>query len=112
MKVPEMIKGVTRRDGLRNERIRQEAGVVSVLDIREEWMMRGSSNVMRGRSKVSKTNAGMGAVGKKTSWKIQDKMDEGCGRGLEKRGNNLQDVQGRATYEDRDVWRRLVKSCR
>ena len=35
-----MIKGVTRRDKLRYEKIRQQVGVLSVLDLIEEWKMR------------------------------------------------------------------------
>ena len=101
MKALRMIKGVTRRDKLRNERISQEVGVLPVLDWIQEWKMRWLGQVKRmGDQRYPKP--------------MLEWVPGGGGRavGRLRRGTSLALVQKNAVYEDRDVWRRLVKSYR
>ena len=100
---------MTRRDILRNEWIRQKIGVMSVLDLIEEWKMRWYGHVMRMENwKYPKQMLEWVPTGRRprTRW------IEGVEETLERRGTNLLEVQEREIYEDRDAWRRLVKSCR
>ena len=113
MKALRIIKGVTRRDRLRNEWIRQEIGVMSVLDLIEEWKMRWYGHVMRMENwRYPKQTMEWVPTERRPVGRPRTRWIKGVEEALEKRDTNLPEVQEREIYEDRDAWRRLVKSCR
>ena len=108
-----MIKGVTRRDKLRNDRISQEVGVLPVLDLIKECKMRWVGHVKRmGDQSYAKPMLKWVPGGRRPVGRPRMKWMKDVEEALLRRGTSLAQVQENTAYEDRDVWGRLVKSCR
>ena len=106
MKVLRLIKGVTLFDKQRNEDIRRELGVKSVLDVIQQTQLRWYGHVMRmDNSRLPK---------KWLDWKPQSKRSVGRPRkrwmdniseGIQARGTTLAEVERNQLYNDRERWR-------
>ena len=110
MKVLRTIRGVSRRDRLRNDRIRSDLSVKPLLREIEESKLRwyGHTKRMDGE-RLAKRYLEWRPQGKRPVGRPRKRWIDGVGEALERRGTCLTDVEERRTYEDRDDWRNVVK---
>uniref|UniRef100_H3AD39 Reverse transcriptase domain-containing protein n=1 Tax=Latimeria chalumnae TaxID=7897 RepID=H3AD39_LATCH len=94
-----LIYGVTLRDKLRNEHIREQLGVESVLDIIERTQLRWFGHVKNGPS-----STGSKVSGKRSRGHPRKRWLENVEQGIRKRGLSMAVVEERKMYEDRTVW--------
>ena len=110
MKVLRTIRGVTRRDRLKNERIRADLSVKPLLREIEENKLRWYGHVKRmDEERLAKRYLEWKPQGKRPVGRPRKRWIDGVGEALERRGTCLRDVEERRTYEDRDNWRDVVK---
>ena len=109
MRVLRLIKGVTRLDRLRNEDIRRELGIDSILDLVEKGQLRWFGHVKRmaghryPRRFLETMPDGTRPVGRpRMRWIDNIKHS------IEKRGCSIQQVE-QEMYADRAQWRRFLK---
>ena len=113
MKVLRMIKGVTKRDRLKNQAIREDVGVMSVLDLIEESKMRWYGHVMRMEDeRYPKRMLEWIPDARRPVGRPRARWMKGIEEALESRNTSLGEIQDGATYEDRAVWRNLTRICR
>ena len=110
MKVLRLIKGVTRLDRLRNDDIRNELGVESILDLIEMGQLLWFGHVKRmedhryPKQFLEWIPDGRKPVGRpRIRWRDNVKM------AIEKRGSSVQDIEEQQVYLDRVEWRRFCK---
>ena len=106
MKVLRIIKGVTRRDRIRNEIIRQQLGVESILKVIEKSQLRWFGHMKRmemnryPRHYYESRPQGRRRVGRpKMRWRDNIKAY------VEDRGENIDNIERDRVYEDREWWR-------
>lgn len=106
MRVLRLIKGVTRRDRIRNENIRRELGVKSILTVIEEGQLRWYGHVRRmDDTRIPKrwfdwrpsTRRPVGRPRKRWMGNIEE--------AVEQRRSTLQDIERRRLFDDRRAWR-------
>ena len=102
-KVLRLIKGVTRRDKLRNSRIRAELGVTPLLEEIERNKMRWYGHVKKNLTRRPQIKRPVGRPRKR--WL------DGAKEVIEKRGSSIEHVEELLLYEDREVWRTFLKVC-
>ena len=109
MRVLRMIKGVTRMDCIRNERIQQELDVEPVGTFIEKNQLRWLGHLLR----MEESRLPL----KWYKWKPQRKRPIGRPRrrwidtvqaALEKRSQSMDEVMQAKLYEDRTRWRKLI----
>ena len=111
MRVLRLIRGVTRRDRLRNDRIRKDLGVTSVLEEVERSKLRWYGHVKRmEEDRKPRKYLEWKPQGRRPVGRPRKRWMEGVCDGLEKRGLDMEQVEEEQMYEDRARWRQIVRS--
>jgi hypothetical protein len=109
MRVLRLIRGVTRRDRLRNENIRRELGVESVLAFVERAQLRWFGHLMRMEDHRTPKKWYMWKPHtRRPRGRPRKRWEENIAEALRARGTSLWKVRRRSTFRDRESWRRLV----
>ena len=112
MRVLRLIKGVTRRNHIRNTTIRSEMKVEPLLQTVERSRLRWYGHVMRmTHDRHAKKYLTWRPVGKRPVGRPRKRWVEGVDAALRRRETSLREVGDAELYEDRDTWRRLHKTC-
>lgn len=91
----------------------RKLGVIAVLDLTETWKMSWFGHVKRmGDQRYLQEVLDLGPDGRRPVGRHGTRWMKGVEEALERRETGLLRGQKNATYEDRDVWRRLVESSR
>ena len=110
MKVLRLIKGVNRRDRLRNDQIRADLRVQPLLNVVEEGRLRWYGHVMRMEdTRVSKRYYQWRPQGKRPVGRPRKRWLEGVEEALQRRGVSVAQAEEEKLYEDRSNWRVIVK---
>ena len=113
MRALRLIKGVTRRERLRNDNIRKELNVMSIIDFVERAQLRWYGHVMRmGEEREPKRWLDWRPRGRRPRGRPRKRWLENIDEGLKNRGSSLQDVMQYRRYDDRNGWRRLTQTDR
>ena len=109
MRVLRMIKGVTRRDRMRNDEIRRELGVVSILEMVERSKLRWYGHVQRmNENQFPRKYLEYRPQGRRPVGRPRRRWIEGVGEALAARGSSLTEVEREETFANRQEWRRIV----
>ena len=112
MRVLRLIKGVTRRNHIRNTTIRSEMKVEPLLQTVERSRLRWYGHVMRmTHDRHAKKYLTWRLVGKRPVGRPRKRWVEGVDAALRRRETSLREVEDAELYEERDTWRRLHKTC-
>lgn len=112
MRVLRIIRGVTRRDRLRNERIREEVGTEPLLEEVERAKLRWFGHVKRmPEERMPRKYLEWKPHGKRPVGRPRKRWMEGVEDGLRRRGVGLAEVERDGLCEDRTRWREVV-NCR
>ena len=107
MRLLRTIKGVTRRDKIRNQVIRSELNVTPLMEEIERNKLRWYGHVMRmDESKKPKQYLVWTPEGKRPVGRPRMRWIEGVKTALERRGTSLLEVEDHNTYERREDWRK------
>lgn len=110
MRVLRTIKGVTRRDKIRNTTIREELRVTSLMEEIERTKLRWYGHVMRMDDNCkAKKYLMWKPEGKRPVGRPRKRWIDGVKTSLERRDTSLQEVENNRRYEDRDDWRRFLR---
>ena len=110
MRVLRLIKGVTRRDKIRNTQIRQELNVLPLLEDIERNKLRWYGHVKRmGEEKKPRKYLEWRPQGKRPVGRPRKRWIEGVSSALERRGTSLAEVEESRRYENRGEWRSLLR---
>ena len=110
MRVLRLIKGVTRRDRIRNSQIRKDLNVVPLLEDIERNKLRWYGHVMRmDDGSKPKKYLEWRPPGKRPVGRPRKRWIEGVGSALERRGTTLREVRDFRRYDDRDEWRTFLR---
>ena len=110
MRVLRLIRGVTRRDRMRNVQIREDLGVRPVLEEVDRARLRWSGHVMRmEEDRQAKKFINWIPRGKRPSGRPRKRWKEGVQESLKRRGKDMDEVIENREYADRDGWRRIVR---
>ena len=110
MKVLRTIRGVTRLDRLRNEQIRSDLSVKPLLSEIEESKLRWYGHVKRmDDRRLARRYLEWKPQGKRPVGRPRKRWLDGVGEALERRGLRIGDVEEKRIYEDREIWRNVVK---
>ena len=113
MRVLRLIRGVTRRDRMRNVQIREDLGVRPVLEEMDRARLRWSGHVMRmEEDRQAKKFMNWIPRGKRPSGRHRNSWKEGVQERLKRRGKDMDEVTENREYADRDGWRRIVQMRR
>ncbi|XP_076032512.1 uncharacterized protein LOC143020232 [Oratosquilla oratoria] len=113
MRVLRIIKGVTRRDRMRNEDIRKELYINSILVFVERLQLQWYGHVMRMEdNRTPKQWLNWRPRGRRPSGKPQKSWCDNINEALRNRGASLQKVQQERQYDDRADWRKLMQTDR
>ena len=109
MRVLRMIRGVTRRDRMRNANIRDELGVESIITFVEAAQLRWYGHMKR-MEEYRTPNRWYHWVPntKRPQGRPRKRWDQNLDEALKKRGTSLNDIRAQETYLDRAEWRKLV----
>ena len=106
MKALRLIKGITRRDKIRNEDIRRELGVESILDFVERGQLRWFGHVKRmDHERYPKRMLEWIPQGRRPAGRPKKRWLENIERGIDRRGSSLTEVNEVGLCEDRHEWR-------
>ena len=111
MRVLRTIRGVTRRDRMRNSQIRAELQVVPLLEDIERNKLRWYGHVMRMTDdRKPKKYLQWRPAGRRPVGRPRRRWIEGVGSALTARGTSLGEVEESRRYEDRGEWRSFLRS--
>ena len=106
MRVLRQIKGVTRRDRLRNDDIREELNVESVLVFIERSQLRWYGHVMRmDQNRQPVKYYKWTPVGRRPVGRPRKRWKDAVGEAVAVRGKTLEHVEEMELYADRREWR-------
>lgn len=106
MKVLRLIKGVTRRDRIRNEDIRRELGLIAVTEVVERNQLRWYGHLMRmGEERLPRQALEWIPQGRRPVGRPRKRWMEGVEESVRRRGETLGDVKRQELYMDRKRWR-------
>ena len=106
MKVLRLIKGVTRRDRLRNTYIREELGCTAVLEDIERSKLRWYGHVSRmNDNRIAKKQLVWAPTGKRPVGRPRKRWLDGVSEAITRRGKTLREVEDTRLFEDRGGWR-------
>ena len=109
MKVLRLIRRVTRRDRLRNDDIREELGVESILKIIERGQLRWFGHVKRmEETRYPRKYYEWEPGGRRRKGRPRRRWRDNIKTYVEKRGSNLEDIDINRTYEDRNRWKTFI----
>ena len=104
------IKGVTRKDRIRNTTIRAELHVTPLLEEIERNRMRWYGHVMRmEEDKKPKGYLMWKPEGKRAVGRPRKRQIEGVEAALGNRGTSVQEVENNKKYDDRRDWRGFLR---
>ena len=110
MRALRTIKGVTRRDRIKNNTIRSGLKVTPLLEEIERNRLRWYGHVMRmEENKQPKRYLLWKPEGKRPVGRPRKRWMEGVEVALGRRGASLREVEEAGRYEDRENWRRFLK---
>lgn len=110
MKVLRIIRDVTRRDRLRNTKIREDLGVAPMLGDVESGKLRWFGHVKRmNENRHARKYMDWKPQGRRPVGRPRKRWMDGVRESLARRGTTLEDVEANRDYEDRAEWRRLVR---
>ena len=111
MRVLRLIKGVTRRDRIRNVNIREELQVRPLLEeiVRNKLRWFGHVKRMDTEKKPRKFLEWL-PLSKRPTGRTRRRWIEGVETALKRRGTSLREIEENKIYERREDWRGLVKS--
>ena len=105
MRVLRLIKGVTRRDRIRNAQIREELNVVPLLDDTDRKKLRWYGHVKRmSEERRPKQLLEWFPSSKRPLGRPRMRWIQGINKSLEKRGTSLKEVEESKIYERRGEW--------
>ena len=108
MRVLRLIKGVTRRNMIRNTNIRAELGVEPLLQTVERSRLRWYGHVMRmTEDRHAKKYLSWKPTGKRPVGRPRKRWMEGVDKALKGRGTSAAEVEEQKSYEDRTEWRKI-----
>ena len=111
MRVLRLIKGVTKLDRIRNDDIRRELGVESILHFIERGQLRWYGHVKRmGEDRYPKKYYEWTPEGRRPVGRPRIRWRNNIETALEKRGFSIHEIEEDNTYNDRTEWRRICKS--
>ena len=111
MRVLRMIRGVTRRDRIRNEEIRERLRITSVLKIIEKNKLRWYGHVKRMEdTRHAKKFLEWVPPGRRPVGRPRKRWTQGVEEAAEQRGRKLQEIIRDEDFQDRDLWRRFVEA--
>ena len=109
MKILRVIKGVTRRDRLRNVDIRNELGITSILDIVERNKLRWYGHVQRmEEDRLPKIMLEWTPQGRRPVGRPRRRWMEGIREALVRREEDPNELERDDVYLRRNEWRRIV----
>ena len=109
MRALRAIRGVTRRDRMRNDDIRRELGVESILEVVDKSKLRWYGHVQRmNEDQFPRKYLQYRPHGRRPVGRPRRRWMEGVGEALTAREINLADVEREELYTDRQEWRRIV----
>ena len=110
MRVLRLVKGVTRRDRVRNVNIRGELGVEPLLDTIERSRLRWYGHVKRmNQDMPANKYLEWKPTGKRPVGRPRKRWVEGVEKALGRRGMSLVEVEEGEIYADREEWRRIQR---
>ena len=113
MRVLRIIKGVTRRDRMRNEDIRKELYIDSILIFVERAQLRWYGHVMRmEENRTPNRWLNWRPRGRRPLGRPRKRWCDNINEALRNRGSSLQQVLQERRYDDRADWRRLTQTDR
>ena len=111
MRMLRLIKGVTRRDRIRNVNIREEFQIRPLLEEIESNKLRWFGHVKRmDTEKKPRKFLEWRPTGKRPTGRPRRRWIEGVEAALKRRGTSLKEIEENKIYERREDWRCLVKS--
>jgi len=111
MRMLRLIKGVTRRDRIRNVNIREELQIRPLLEEIERNKLRWFGHVKRmDTEKKPRKFLEWRPTGKRPTGRPRRRWIEGVEAALKRRGTSLREIEENKIYERREDWRCLVKS--
>lgn len=112
MRILRLIRGVTKRDRLRNDDIRREFGITSVLELIERNKLRWYGHIQRmDEEKYPKRILNHIPEGTRPVGRPRRRWIEGVDEALNRRGTNLDEVSRNQIFMDRTEWRRIVNEA-
>ena len=110
MKALRLIRGVTKFDRMRNDDIRRDLNVDSILEVIEKGRLRWYGHVKRmDEGRYARHYLEWRPDGGRPVGRPRKRWKEGVQEALEKRGETLRDVEEQRLFEDRAAWRQLVR---
>ena len=110
MKVLRGIKGVTRRDRIRNTNIREELGIMDILELIEQNRLRWYGHVQRMESeRLPKKALIWKPTTRRPVGRPRKRWLDGVDEALKKRGEERIEIEGNETFMDRETWREIVR---
>ena len=110
MRALRLIKGVTRFDRLRNDDIRREMGIESVLDFVERGQLRWYGHVRRmEENRFPRRFLEWTPEGRRPPGRPRIRWLDNIKTGVERRGMTLPHVEERELYRDRREWRLFLR---
>ena len=110
MRVVRLIKGVTRRDRLRNDDIREELDIESVLEFVDRSKLRWYGHIMRmDQERYPAKYFRWKPRGKRPVGRPRKRWRDGVREAIEARGLTIESVEEEELYEDRTWWRSFMR---
>ena len=111
MRVLRMILGVTRRDRIRNDVIRERLNITSVLKIIEKSKLRWYGHVKRmEENRYPRKYLDWIPQGRRPVGRPRKRWIQGIEDAVQKRGRSLEEINQQEEYQDRLLWRRFVEA--
>ena len=111
MRVLRLILGVTRRDRIRNDVIRERLNITSVLKIIERSKLRWYGHVKRmEESRYPRKYLDWIPQGRRPVGRPRKRWIQGIEDAVQKRGRSLEEINQEEDYHDRLLWRRFVEA--
>ncbi len=110
MRTLRLIRGVTRLDRMRNDDIREELGVDSVLELIEQNILRWYGHIKRmPEERFPRRSLDWTPQGRRPVGRPRKRWMDGVKSALLRRETTLDEVEGDELYLDRREWRSLTK---
>ena len=111
MRVLRLVKGVTRRDKIRNANIRGEWNIIQLLEDIKRGRLRWYGHVMRmGEEKKQRRYLEWRPAWKRSVGRPRKRWIEGVDKALQRRGKSLGEVTATQKYENRGECRKFLKN--
>ena len=110
MRVRRLIRGVTRRDRIRNVNIRRMLGIQPLLEDIERSRLRWYGHVKRmDEGRLPRKYLDWQPARKRPVGRPRKRWKEGVDEALRRRGTSLMEVEEGRDFDDRDGWSQLLR---